>query len=288
MGFDGDFFVRDVDSRPGDVGMCLRTNRTGKHAIANFLIRKTSNGTFKLDATSKEFPSLRKLLHYYATEKRSALPVKLTMLEDGWDADSPATPRRRGSKGPEDYKSGVMDADQPPTEGAPWKRDPKKDLGRRDHLSAAARRHANEVQRQSIALDSDLQAVRMLSDNPDAAEAHLAVRGWSRMPGAHAAATHLQRLSLPRAFLQHPGARRRTTRALACLLTTDVHRSSVTRPRSQRRGSGPSRQRLPTCRRWINPVPWPKSGGYRAMQARRRKSWDSPTMSTWRSKRRQT
>ena len=57
-------------------------------------------------------------------------------------------------------------------------RDAKRDygIGRRDHPSTAMRRHEEEKRAHSMLLDSDLQAVRQLSDNPHAAEAHLEVR----------------------------------------------------------------------------------------------------------------
>lgn len=71
----GEFFVRDISSHPGCLGMSIKTN---KNDLMNYLLQPQPGGAgISVRGTKEVFPNLTKLINHYMSRKRPSLPVQL-------------------------------------------------------------------------------------------------------------------------------------------------------------------------------------------------------------------
>eukprot|EP00038_Savillea_parva_P031837 m.90929 g.90929 ORF g.90929 m.90929 type:complete len:513 (+) comp9884_c0_seq2:64-1602(+) len=96
----GEFFVRDISSHPGCLGLSIKTSRDD---LMNYLLHAEGNGMgISVRGTKEVFPTLSRLIAHYATKRRPSLPVQLVnpaSLGNGAKSKTPS-PRSRTSHGP--------------------------------------------------------------------------------------------------------------------------------------------------------------------------------------------
>lgn len=96
----GEFFVRDISSHPGCLGLSIKTS---KDDLMNYLLQPHANGAgISVRGTKEVFPTLSKLIAHYASRRRPSLPVQLVepvLTRKGRKAKR-ATNGRKSSKQP--------------------------------------------------------------------------------------------------------------------------------------------------------------------------------------------
>eukprot|EP00040_Diaphanoeca_grandis_P012563 m.63655 g.63655 ORF g.63655 m.63655 type:complete len:662 (-) comp23320_c0_seq1:96-2081(-) len=73
----GEYFVRDVSSQPGALGLSIKTS---SHELINYLLKPTDEGGspgVSIRGTKETFPNLTSLIQHYRSKHRPALPCKL-------------------------------------------------------------------------------------------------------------------------------------------------------------------------------------------------------------------
>mmetsp|Transcript_8709 Transcript_8709/g.26192 ORF Transcript_8709/g.26192 Transcript_8709/m.26192 type:complete len:432 (+) Transcript_8709:189-1484(+) len=71
----GEFFVRDISSHPGCLGLSIKTS---KDDLMNYLLQPQAGGTgISVRGTKEVFLTLSKLITHYSSKRRPSLPVRL-------------------------------------------------------------------------------------------------------------------------------------------------------------------------------------------------------------------
>ncbi|EDQ88358.1 uncharacterized protein MONBRDRAFT_26443 [Monosiga brevicollis MX1] len=156
----GNFLIRDVKSEPNCYGMSVRTTQ---NKLVNYLIEKRAQPPgFCIRGTKRTFPTVAKLVEFYAQEKRQALGLKLVPTDhsqfmhasssddsddsDHGDARHPHKPPGPGDFAPDsdsdDGDGGILGQSQEPSAIGT-----RKGMSDSERWAANARREEEEYQR---------------------------------------------------------------------------------------------------------------------------------------------